>query len=114
MAAASGEPLGVPPALGRLAVDQLDWVLGKNPYDACMLAGFGRNNPAPYSLSKPEGGTLDGGIANGITSRARDGRGIQWGIRLGGWRNWRWVEQWLPHTAWYLVAVTALAKAEDR
>jgi len=113
-AATAGEPLGVSRELSELAVDQLDWVLGKNPYDACMLAGFGRNNPEPYALSKPEGGTLAGGIANGITSRERDGQGIQWGTRFGGWRNWRWVEQWLPHTAWYLVAVTALAEAEER
>lgn len=25
--------------------DQLNWILGLNPFDVCMLHGFGRNNP---------------------------------------------------------------------
>jgi hypothetical protein len=108
------EPLGLPRDLSQLAIAQLDWVLGKNPYDVCMLAGFGRNNPPPYPLSKPEGGTVVGGIANGITGREGDGPAIQWDLNAGrdSWKRWRWVEQWLPHTAWYLVSITALAKAE--
>jgi hypothetical protein len=30
----------------------------------------------------------------------------------GGWENWRWVEQWLPHTTWYLLAISALAELD--
>jgi hypothetical protein len=94
--------------LMRFAGQQIDWVLGSNPYDICFLRGFGRNNPPPFQGDKPEVGTLDGGIANGITGDG--GGGISW---MGGgqdWEQWRWVEQWLPHAAWYLVAVAALER----
>ena len=109
-----GQRLGVSHELGSFALDQLDWVLGKNPFDTCMLAGFGRNNPAAYSNSKPESGTVVGGIANGITSSERSGSGIQWDKNAGrdAWQRWRWIEQWLPHDAWYLIAITALTNAE--
>jgi len=108
-------PLGVPADLAAYATRQLDWVLGANPYDACMLQGFGRNNPPAYNGSKPQGGTLTGGIANGITGSGTNGSGIQWNTSVAdpqadGWTLWRWVEQWLPHSAWYLVAVTAQAQ----
>src|SRR5204862_437009 len=33
------------PALRRYAVDQLDWILGLNPFDISMLQGRGRHNP---------------------------------------------------------------------
>lgn len=104
----------LPPAPARFAVDQLDWVLGKNPFDISFMAGVGRNNPPAYSAAKPQQGHVEGGIANGITGREQDGSGIRW---LGddaqdSWTHWRWVEQWLPHAAWYLVAVTALAPAD--
>jgi hypothetical protein len=96
----------------RYAGYQLDWILGNNPYDICFMKGFGKNNPPAYSGEKPQNGTWAGGIVNGITGKESDGGGIQW---LGAsaetpWENWRWVEQWLPHSAWYLVAVTAQAK----
>jgi hypothetical protein len=76
------------------------------------MAGVGRNNPPAYSAVKAQQGHQDGGIANGITGRESDGSGLRW---LGddardSWTQWRWVEQWLPHAAWYLVAVSALAR----
>jgi len=96
----------------RFAGHQLDWILGKNPYDICFLHGFGRNNPPAYSGEKPENGTWPGGIVNGITGSADDGSGILW---MGApadepWDNWRWNEQWLPHSTWFLLAVTALSR----
>ena len=96
----------------RYAGYQLDWILGNNPYDMCFMKGFGKNNPPAYSGEKPQNGTWAGGIANGITGSATDGTGILW---LGAsadapWDNWRWVEQWLPHSSWYLVASTALSR----
>ena len=94
----------------RFAGSQLDWILGANPYDICFLEGFGSRNPDPYCGDKPQNGTLVGGIANGITGQNDDGTGIAWATASGDscWDNWRWVEQWLPHAAWYLVAITAL------
>jgi hypothetical protein len=95
------------------ALDQLDWILGKNPYDISFLRGTGRNNPPAYCSEKhPYHGSLNGGIANGITSSQADGSGIRWLSGASGdecWQDWRWVEQWLPHATWYMVAITAAA-----
>jgi len=97
----------------RFAGNQIDWILGNNPYDICFLNGSGKNNPPPYCASKPQGGTLVGGISNGITGANPDGSGIQWnGVTpystCGS--DWRSVEQWLPHSAWFIVATAALAQ----
>lgn len=98
----------------RYAGTQVDWVLGSNPFDICFLHGAGKNNPPAYSGDKALNGTLDGGISNGITSQASDGTGIQWMLAskcdTNCWENWRWVEQWIPHSAWYMVATTALTR----
>ncbi|TCC14580.1 glycoside hydrolase family 9 protein [Kribbella sindirgiensis] len=50
--------------LTTFAEDQMAWILGRNPYDVCMLQGRGRNNPEYYS----DFPNLPGGIVNGITS----------------------------------------------
>jgi hypothetical protein len=96
----------------RFAGNQLDWVLGKNPYDISFMHGFGRNNPPDYCASKAQVGTLTGGISNGITGSNSDGTGIQWRVGANGGcgDDWRWVEQWLPHSAWFAVAIGALAE----
>jgi hypothetical protein len=97
----------------RFAGNQLDWILGANPYDICFLNGLGKNNPPAFCASKAQAGTLPGGISNGITGGNSDGSGIQWlSAPLGGscGDDWRWVEQWLPHSAWFMVATTALAQ----
>jgi hypothetical protein len=87
------------------ARDQLDWILGRNPFDTCMLHGFGRNN-VDYS---PEWPNLAGGICNGITGGWHDENDVEF-VRtdLPGDQTWRWSEQWIPHAAWYLLAVSAL------
>ena len=36
------------PEAHLLAQRQLDWILGVNPFDACHVLGFGRNNPVTY------------------------------------------------------------------
>jgi hypothetical protein len=101
----------------KYATDQLDWILGKNPYAVCMMEGKGLKNPKVYNGQSSYDATLDGGIANGITGKNTDGSGIAWdsdGVASVGfdsytesWQNWRWIEQWLPHTTWYLMALTA-------
>jgi hypothetical protein len=95
----------------RFAGNQLDWVLGGNPYDICFMHGFGRNNPPDYCAGKTQSGTITGGISNGITGANADGTGIQWRLGPNGscGDEWRWVEQWIPHAAWFLVAVSAIS-----
>lgn len=115
--------LRAPPELAAdlpaFAADQINWILGGNPFDACFLHGLGRNNPFAYCDPADCGDkwghqTLNGGISNGVTGRYADGTGIRWPASASEfgewwWDSWRWVEQWLPHAAWYLVAVTAQA-----
>lgn len=99
----------------KYATDQLDWILGKNPYATCMMYGKGTKNPQKYDGQSTYDATLEGGIANGISGKNQDGSGIAWtddGVGAVGfdslkeaWQVWRWDEQWLPHSTWYLMAV---------
>ena len=92
------------PKLRSHATRQLDWILGLNPYDACLLQGFGRNNPP----SLPGAPNAFGGVANGITAGFDDEHGIAFlppPCDTDERHNWRWSEQWLPHAAWLLLAL---------
>ena len=99
---------GINNDLAYFAQSQLDWTLGRNPYQVSMLYGFGVNNP-PHANSA--GTMLNGGISNGITGAALrpDGRGITWAQGPDA-NNWRWVEQWLQNSTWYLLAMTAITE----
>lgn len=95
-------------SLERFALDQLNWILGMNPYDASMLQGTGHNNPAYGFFGTFEYTNAPGGIVNGITSGLDDEEDIEFNLSYattGKDYDWRWAEQWLPHTAWYLLAV---------
>ena len=101
--------------VNKYAADQIDWILGKNPYGTCMMHGKGIKNPQKYDGQSTYDATLEGGIANGISGKNQDGSGIAWtddGVAAVGfdalketWQVWRWDEQWLPHSTWYLLAV---------
>ncbi len=95
------------PRLAEFAQNQLDWTLGRNPFDMCLLYGFGARNP-PSAVSAGE--MVKGGISNGITgATASDaGSGIVFAPGPDD-NNWRWLEQWLPHSTWFLLAATAMA-----
>lgn len=96
--------------LAAYATDQLDWIIGKNPFDASMLHGSGRNNPGYGFFGSWQYTNFPGGIVNGITSGYADDRGIDFNLphaQTGKDDDWRWGEQWLPHAAWYLLAVSA-------
>ncbi len=86
----------------------LDWIVGLNPYDMCMLDGHGKNNPEYL----PQYGFYNakGGICNGITGGFDDEEDIAFNPEMQKddmVQNWRWGEQWIPHGAWYLLAVMA-------
>jgi hypothetical protein len=82
----------------------LSWITGRNPFDACMLHGRGRNNP-PYEPGFPN---APGGVCNGVTSGFDDEADIalrpvpQVADRT---QSWRWGEQWMPHATWLLYAI---------
>jgi Glycosyl hydrolase family 9 len=84
------------------ADDQLAWITGRNPFDVSMLQGRGRHN-TDYSSDFPN---LPGGIVNGITSGWTDEDDIAFlPPQAPEGESWRWAEQWIPHTGWFLLAV---------
>jgi hypothetical protein len=93
-------------AFGR---DQLNWILGLNPFASCMVQDKGRNNIAYMFFDSYEYTNAPGGICNGITAGYTDEQDIDFGLHYaatGMDDDWRWAEQWLPHAAWYLHAVS--------
>jgi len=99
---------GVNAELANFAQSQVDWIMGKNPYQVSMLYGFGIDNP-PHAISA--GSMVNGGISSGITGATLDpnGRGITWAEGPDD-NNWRWTEQWLQHSSWYLLAINAMTE----
>jgi hypothetical protein len=98
-------------SLPSLAQRCIDWILGFNPFDACMMQGQGRNPPR----YEPGYWNAPGGVCNGITSGLQDEDDIDfkmpWETDIT--QSWRWSEQWLPHAAWLFLAAagTMTAKA---
>lgn len=92
------------------AWNQLHWILGRNPYDTSMLMGSGDQNGEYMYFKSWEYTNAPGAIINGITSGLNDAdEGIAFDLgyaETGKDDDWRWTEQWLPHAAWYLYAVS--------
>ncbi len=91
------------------ALNQVNWILGLNPYDAGMLEGVGRNNP-DYNV---EGKSYNykGGVCNGITAGFDDESDIAFmplPQNNDPAQNWRWSEQWIPHAAWLMLTVATI------
>ncbi|MFQ3576343.1 MAG: T9SS type A sorting domain-containing protein, partial [Cytophagales bacterium] len=97
----------------KFAIGQLDWIFGRNPFDLCMMTGVGTTTYPSY-LNGQKGFNTIGGICNGITSKTGQETNLDWmpfdQNAPNAWRNWRWIEQWLPHDAWYLLAIGYLSK----
>jgi hypothetical protein len=104
---------GVNASIALLASQQVAWILGCNPYAMCFLSGSGENHVRPMR-SQFGHGSERGGIANGITGKKEraDGSGIDF-RQFDDGNEWRWTEQWIPHAAWFLQAVTAMAEPPD-
>jgi hypothetical protein len=95
--------------LRSYAWNQLHWILGRNPFDTSMLMGSGHNNAAYMFFRSYKYTTPPGSIINGITSGLdnEDGIAFNEGFAVTGKdEDWRWTEGWLPHSAWYLYAVS--------
>jgi hypothetical protein len=95
-------------SLSTYGLAQLDWILGKNPFDLCMMTGAGTTTYQNYPVASAIP-NVAGGICNGISSKHLEETNIEWmPYASNDWQNWRWIEQWLPHDAWYLLAVSAI------
>lgn len=90
------------------AANQINWILGVNPYDMSMVEGAGRNNPLYI-----EGGVsknVRGCVCNGITAAVANEKSITflpYPQREDPANKWRWSEQWLQHGSWLLMALAA-------
>ncbi len=84
-----------------LAYRQLEWVMGANPFGACMMTGEGMRNPYPHSRFV---GLILGGIMNGIAGNAEDQPVLDEAYAI----DWRTNEYWSPHVAYYLWSVSTL------
>ncbi len=89
--------------LDTYAQRALDWLFGANPFDTCMLQGWG-HNPPRY---EPGFWNAPGGVCNGITSGLADESDIDFRKpeETEPAHSWRWTEQWIPHAAWLFCAL---------
>jgi len=89
--------------LAAYAQRALDWLFGANPFDTCMLQGWG-HNPPRY---EPGFWNAPGGVCNGITSGLADESDIDFRKpeETEPAHSWRWTEQWIPHAAWLFCAL---------
>ena len=94
--------------LNQYAWNQLHWILGRNPYDVSLLTGSGHGDAAYMFFRSYKYTNAPGAIVNGITaSENEDGIAFNQGFAVTGKdEDWRWTEDWLPHAAWYLYAIS--------
>lgn len=102
-------------ALSQYGQNALNWILGLNPFDICMLDGHGRNNPDYL----PELGFFNakGGICNGFTAGFENEHDLAFNPKEHKddmLQSWRWGEQWTPHAAWFLLAIAYQKKAHQK
>ncbi len=92
--------------LTEFADNQLNWIMGMNPFDSCMIEGYGRNNIQYFFNKRYDFMNCPGGICNGITGGLHDEDGIAFIMEPNEeiQDNWRWAEQWLPHISWFICA----------
>lgn len=89
----------------EMAANQMNWILGLNPYDTSMVDGLGYNNPDYF---EDKSLNFKGGVANGITAGFIDETDVAFmplPYNNDGGQKWRWSEQWIPHAAWLILAV---------
>ena len=97
-----------------LAMQQLDWILGRNPLSLCMCEGQGSFNPPKYhhrynSIPGHERGAVPGCVCNGIAKPQPGPDKPTFDMRTDIRRvDWQTNEPWLPHNATYLLAVASL------
>jgi hypothetical protein len=95
--------------LSAHAWNQLHWILGRNPFDVSLLMGSGHGDAAYMFFRSWKYTNAPGAIVNGITAADdnEDGIAFNQGFAVTGKdEDWRWTEDWLPHSAWYLYAIS--------
>ncbi len=106
------------PAALEFAVDQMDWVLGKNPLNLCLFEGRGTTNPPRYhhrynQIPGRERGAVPGTVPNGFVRELgmADRPGFDLSRAGGRSPSFRTSEPWLVHNLFYLLAASELRRA---
>ena len=106
------------PAALVFAVDQMDWVLGKNPLDLCLFEGKGLVNPPRYhhrynQIPGRERGAVPGTVPNGFVRELGMADRPGFDLTRTGSRSpsFRTSEPWLVHNLFYLLAASELHRA---
>jgi len=86
-----------------LAWRQMEWVMGANPFGACLMTGEGSRNPYPFSYFV---GVIVGGLMNGVAGNVDDEPILNFDNGI----DWHTNEYWSPHVGYYLAAVSELEK----
>lgn len=86
-----------------LATSMRNWLFGLNPFDLTMVYGEGRNTDK-LDIGHAFHNT-PGGICNGITASLYSPFDVAMMESDHLRQFWRWSEQWLPHTSWWLMAL---------
>jgi hypothetical protein len=96
------------------AADSLDWVLGVNPFGVCMMYGAGSVHLGRYhhryeQIPNGQNGNVPGAIANGIVRLTME-EDVPYLDLEANW--WRTNEPWLPHNAYFLLALSELTPGD--
>jgi hypothetical protein len=105
------------PCYLAFAYDQVNWVLGNNPYDCCLMEGAGSVNlPSYHNRIRFAGvarGAVPGGIVNGVTWRGAGDDRPYLDMRGVDIPDFEPNEVWLPHNTNYLNLLTMLVRVHD-
>lgn len=91
-----------------IAVKQIDWVLGKNPFGVSTVADIGTRFPRMFTMfywldNHPASeGVIPGGVINGIGGDKNDAPFMD--MNNNNWMKWETNEYWNPPTAWFAIA----------
>jgi len=93
------------PSLLAYAQQQLNWIIGANPFNSSTLIGIGYNHPKhfPGSTFYPQTPVIPGAVMNGLGGDHKD----QPVIGTGGWQI---SEYWTPmvaQTLWLMAEISA-------
>jgi hypothetical protein len=122
------------PELLRLAEQQMQWVLGRNPRATSLVCGVGHKQLGIYhtGLSRYEehrtgeqpGGVVNGFVSMGAPGPTRTGPPYPWDFPYldirspaeeARWRgadaDWWTNETWVPNSSWFILAAVALHRA---
>ena len=92
----------------QVAVNQIDWVVGKNPFGLSTVADVGYRFPRMFTMwywlkdHPGSEGVIPGGVINGIGGDTDDFPYLD--LKNNNWMAWETNEYWNPPTAWFAMA----------